>query len=162
LLWSESASAPWVDLDAGVIYRRGRAEREHRTKRRPLVKIPRRLAAHLARWRRQDEAWAERLRQAAADAGEPTPTVPNTVLHHGARPIAGRIRRGFRAIAADAGLEAELTPHWMRHTCATWLMEGGVSIWDAAAFTGMTPSTLERHYGHHRPEHQEKARAALG
>lgn len=161
LLWEESPSAPWVDLEAGVIYRRGRDEREHRTKRRPMVKIPRRLALHLARWRRLDQAKEAAITKAAKAAGGPAPAAINTVVHQAGRPLAGRIRRGFRAIAADAGLGADVTPHWMRHTCATWLMERGVSIWEAAAFTGMTPSTLERHYGHHRPEHQEKARAAF-
>ncbi len=161
LAWSESAHAPWVDLATGVIYRRGRAEREHRTKRRPLVKLPRRLAAHMARWKRLDEARAARALAAAEAAGDAAPAIPNTVLHHGLNPIAGRIRRGFRQIAADAGLPPDVTPHWMRHTCATWLMDAGVPIWEAAAFTGMTPSTLERHYGHHRPEHQERARKAL-
>jgi integrase len=162
LLWEESATAPWVDLEAGVIYRRGRDEREHRTKRRPLVKIPHRLAAHLARWRRMDERWAQRVQREAKAAGQDAPTLPNTVLRHGANAIAGRVRRGFHAIVADAGLDGEMTPHWLRHTCATWLMEAGVPVWDAAAFTGMTPSTLERHYGHHRAEHQVKARRALG
>jgi integrase len=161
LSWSESATSPWVDLEAGVIYRRGRAEREHRTKRRPMVKLPRRLASHLARWAKLDAKRADRRLEAAKAAGDKPPATPNTVLHHGANPIAGRIRRGFRSIAKDAGLPAEVTPHWMRHTCATWLMEGGIEVWEAAAFTGMTPSTLERHYGHHRPDHQERARAAL-
>lgn len=43
LLWEESPTQAWVDLDAGIIYRRGKQERDHKTKRRPLVKIPARL-----------------------------------------------------------------------------------------------------------------------
>jgi integrase len=161
LLWEESPRDPWADLDAGVIYRRGRAEAESRTKRRPLVKIPRRLAAHLARWARRDAAWRARLVAAAKAAGEEFHP-PMTVLHHGARPIAGKVRKAFAAVVADAGLDAAITPHWLRHTCATWLMEAGVPIWDAAGFTGMTTATLEAHYGHHRPDHQGTARKALG
>jgi integrase len=161
LSWTESAHAPWVDLDAGFIYRRGRAERQHRTKRRPMVKLPNRLAAHLARWQRLDEKRNDGICAAANAAGHEAQAIAGTVLRHGVNPISGRIRRGFASIVADAGLSAEITPHWMRHTCATWLMDAGVSIWEAAAFTGMTPTTLERHYGHHRPEHQERARKAL-
>ena len=150
LLWDEDPGQAWVDLDKGVIYRRGRAEREHATKRRPVVKLPPRLLAHLRRWRRLD---------AAASAGKTKPI--ETVVHHGGVPITGKIRTGFASCVADAGLRAEVTPHWMRHTCATWLMEAGVELWEAAGYTGMTTAVLERHYGHHRDDHQAGARRAL-
>jgi len=73
------------------------------------------------------------------------------------------LRTGFEGIARDAGLDpATLTPHWMRHTCATWLMENDVPVWEAAGYLGMTTEMLESNYGHHRPSHQMKSRAALG
>ena len=50
----------------------------------------------------------------------------------------------------------------MRHTCATWLMEGDAQPWDAAGFMGMSMKTLEDTYGHHRPNHQAGARRAAG
>lgn len=150
LLWAEDPHQAWVDLDKGVIYRRGRHERDTATKRRPVVKLPPRLVAHLKRWRRLDEAASAR-RACAID----------TVLHHGGDPITGKIRTGFAGCVADAGLPAEITPHWMRHTCATWLMEAGVELWEAAGYTGMTSAVLERHYGHHRDDHQAAARRAL-
>ena len=83
-------------------------------------------------------------------------------LHHGGNPIAGKIRRGFAGCVRDAGLPDEITPHWMRHTCATWLMEQGAEMWEAAAYTGMTTAVLEKHYGHHRPDYQAGAIRALG
>lgn len=150
LLWAESPKQAWVDLEAGMIYRRGRQEREQRTKRRPVVKIPRRLLAHLRRWKRLDEA-------ASARRGKPV----NAIIHHGGDPIATRVTKSFKAIARDASLHGP-TPHWLRHTCATWLMENGADMWDAAAFTGMTTAVLEKHYGHHRPDHQSSALAATG
>ena len=150
LLWGESPVQAWVDLEAGMIYRRGRLEREQRTKRRPVVKIPPRLLAHLRRWKRLDEA-ASRRREKPI----------NAVIHHGGEPIATKVTKSFKAIARDAGLDGP-TPHWLRHTCATWLMENGADIWDAAAFTGMTTAVLEKHYGHHRADHQSSALSASG
>lgn len=157
LLWVESPVQAWVDLESATIYRRGKQEREHRTKRRPLVRMPARLLAHMRRWHSLDEAAAIAARQEDSDA---PPLV--SVLHHGGAPISGRIRRGFESCVRDAGLEGEITPHWMRHTCATWLMENDCPLWDAAAYAGMSTAVLEKHYGHHRPDHQQKARRALG
>ncbi len=152
LLWAESPVQAWVDLDDGTIYRRGKAEREHRTKRRPLVRLPDRLTAHMRRWRALDQTEELRRRQDDKDFQLVS------VLHHGGVPIDGRIRKAFASCVRDAGLSSEITPHWMRHTCATWLMRGGCPLWDAAAFTGMTVATLEKCYGHHRPDHQSRAR----
>ena len=60
------------------------------------------------------------------------------------------------------GLGADVTPHVLRHTCATWLMQKGVNLWDAAGFLGMTVQQLEATYGHHHPDYQCDAAAALG
>lgn len=161
LLWHESPTQAWVDLDDGVIYRRGKQEKDHRTKRRPLVRVPDRLLAHMRRWSEADAGLQAERRAAQKAAGdEPTFTL-STVIHHGGRPFAGRLRRAFDSCVADAGLPEGVTPHWMRHTCATWLMEAAVPLWDAAGYTGMTQATLEKCYGHHRPDHQSKARNAL-
>ena len=158
LLWSESPTQAWVDLEAGVIYRRGKREKEHRTKRRPLVKIPPRLAAHMRRWARKD---AELMARRAAAEPEPLATT-NAVIHHGGRALRTRLRRAYAATAADAGLPAELTPHWQRHTAATWLMENGADPWEASGYLGMTVKTLMDCYGHHRPDHQAGALRAIG
>lgn len=164
LLWEESPTQAWVDLDAGIIYRRGKRERDHRTKRRPLVKIPPRLLAHLRRWRAMDLRAQARLQAAHLLAGGAAADAPqlSSVVHHGGRPIAGKVRTGFAGIVRDGGLEVDATPHWLRHTCATWLMEADVPPWEAAGFTGMTTKTLEDFYGHHRPSHQARARKAMG
>jgi len=164
LLWEESPTQAWVDLDAGIIYRRGKAERDHRTKRRPLVKIPPRLLSHLRRWRDQDLATSAALRAAHVAAGGDPKTAPQitSVIHHGAQPLAGRIRTAFEGAVRDAGLPDDITPHWMRHTCATWLMEADAKPWEAAGYTGMTTKTLEDHYGHHRPDHQGRVSRLIG
>jgi len=53
------------------------------------------------------------------------------------------------------------TPHILRHTCATWLMQAGVDKWEAAGFLGMTMRTLEVTYGHHHPAFQSGAASAI-
>lgn len=155
LLWHETPSQACVDLAKRTIYRRGKVEKDHRTKRRPLVRMPDCLVEHMQRWRAADA----RRRVEAGEGEAPMPLT--SVLHHGGVPIRGRIRKSFLCCVRDARLP-EITPHWMRHTCAIWLMEAGVPVWDAAAYTGMTTQTLEKCYGHHRADHQGGARWALG
>lgn len=155
LLWVESPNQAWVDLEKGWIYRRGKDERDHRTKRRPMIRIPRRLLAHMERWARLDAKLNEGRRKQGL--GPVT-----TVLHHGGAPITGKIRRGFAGMVADAGLPEEITPHWMRHTAATWLMEADVPSHKAGQYLGMTPATLEKCYGHARPDHQSDVLDAVG
>ena len=155
LLWGDSPVQAHVDLEDGIIYRRGKRERDHKTKRRPLVKMPDRLLAHMRRWREQDLA-------RMADRREKGLPTSNAVIHHGGLPLAGRIRTGFEALVADAGLDPAITPHWMRHTAATWLMEADVKPWEASGYLGMTTAVLEKHYGHHRPNHQDAARRGAG
>jgi site-specific recombinase XerD len=46
------------------------------------------------------------------------------VVHQG---VSG-VRKGFAACVADAGLPEAVTPHWVRHTAATLLMEANVDI----------------------------------
>lgn len=68
----------------------------------------------------------------------------------------------FASCIADAGLPDEISSHWMRHTCATRLMEAGVEVWDAWGFLGMFPATLIKNYGHHRPDYQDDVRNRFG
>lgn len=142
--WVETLDRPWADVNSGMLYRRGKGERDHRTKRRPVVKFPKRLLAHMERWRRLDEARGL-----------------NHVVHFGGEPV-GRVKTSFASCVSDAGLPSEVSPHYLRHTSATWLMERGADLWDAAGYLGMSPTTLLKHYGHHRPDYQSGARRAIG
>jgi hypothetical protein len=47
----------WIDLDKGIFYRRPEGARETK-KRRPPVPLPRRLLAHLRRWKRLGQRFA--------------------------------------------------------------------------------------------------------
>ena len=61
-----------------------------------------------------------------------------------------------------AKLPGKVIPHTLRHTAATWLMQGGVSMCRAAGFLGMSVETLDRVYGHHHPDYLSDAADAIG
>jgi integrase len=67
-----------------------------------------------------------------------------------------RVQDGWDAVVAAADLPG-VTPHTMRHTRATWLMQKGVDLWQAAGHLGMTTTVLEKVYGHHAPDFQDDA-----
>jgi len=71
------------------------------------------------------------------------------------------VKRGFTSACRKAKLD-DVSPHVLRHTCATWLMQRGVPTWEAAGFLGMSRETLERVYGHHHPDFLRGAAEALG
>ncbi len=71
------------------------------------------------------------------------------------------VKTGFAHAVAIAGLEGKVTPHTLRHTAATWLMQLGVPIWQAAGYLGMSVQTLERTYGHHHPDYMRGAAEAI-
>jgi integrase len=134
-----------VDLDAGVFHRLPIGRRQSK-KRQPAVKLPDRLLAHMRRWR---------------DRG-----VSKTAVVEWNGKSIKKVRNSFAAAVAASGLNAkvsarlghdvEVTPHALRHTAATWLMQGGEDLWAAAGYLGMTVKQLEETYGHHHPAFQEK------
>jgi integrase len=128
----------WIDLTRGVFYRRPSGSRETK-KRQPPVPLPQGLLTHLRRWKRQGQRFAVEWN------GEPVKS----------------IRKAFASAVADAGLTGKVTPHVLRHTAATWLMQAGVDLWEAAGFLGMTVEMLAERYGHHHPEHLAGARRAF-
>jgi integrase len=121
-----------VDLKAGVFYRRALGASESK-KRQPQVRIPERLLAHLRRWERLGIA-------------------KHAVVEWNGKPVRS-VRKAFEAVVRDAGLGGrKITPHILRHTAATWAMQGGADPYKTANTLGMTYDTLMRVYGHHHPE----------
>ncbi len=45
----------------------------------------------------------------------------------------------------------EATPHILRHTCITWLLQAGFSPWEVGGYVGDTEETISKVYGHHCP-----------
>jgi integrase len=133
-----------VDLERGVFYRRAAGARETK-KRQPPVRLPDRLLTHMRRWQRRGIA-------------------KNAVIEWNGTPVRS-VRKGFAAAARAAGLPIsgpdKVTPHVLRHTAATWMMQNGVDLWQAAGFLGMTVEMLQARYGHHHPDFQADAARAV-
>jgi integrase len=130
----------FVDLERGIFYRLAQGRRPT-SKRQTPAPVPPRLLAHLRRWQLKGIAGA------------------HFVEWHG-RPIKS-VKSAFASAVARAGLAGQISPHSLRHTAATWLMQNGAPIWDAAGFLGMSEATLRRVYGHHHPDFMKGAVAAL-
>ncbi|RYH29820.1 MAG: hypothetical protein EON54_22240 [Alcaligenaceae bacterium] len=76
------------------------------------------------------------------------------------KPVAS-VKKGFRSAVTLAHLQGKVSPHTLRHTAATWLMQRGVPLWEAAGFLGMSPEVLQNHYGHHHPDFLQGAARAI-
>jgi integrase len=55
-----------------------------------------------------------------------------------------------------------VTPHVLRHTAATWLMQNGASLTVASEYLSMSEATLRRVYWHHHPDYMREAAEAIG
>ena len=134
----------YVDLERGVFYRRARGAAETK-KRQPPVRLSGRLLAHLRRWQRLGLA-------------------THAVVEWNGKPVRS-VRKGFAAAVKAAGLPStgpdRITPHVLRHTAATWAMQAGADLWEAAGMLGMTVEMLQERYGHHHPDFQRDAAEAL-
>jgi integrase len=126
----------WMDLARGVMLRRAPGTSESK-KRTPPVRLGSRIQAHLRRWRRLDGNGVY-------------------VCHYNGQRII-KMRRSWRTAIRVAGLDMDVTPHTLRHTRATWLMQAGIDPWEAAGHLGMSLEMLERNYGHHHPDAQKRA-----
>ena len=101
--------------------------------------LPHQLLAHLRRWKRCGQRF---------------------VVEWNSKPVKA-IEKAFANAAADAGLGPDVTPHVLRHTAATWLMQSGTNPWEVAGFLGMSVEMLLERYGHHHPDHLSGARKAF-
>ena len=73
----------------------------------------------------------------------------------------GSVKKGFKSAVGLANLTGKVTPHTLRHTAATWLMQRGVPVWEAAGFLGMSSEVLLGTYGHHHPDFLHGAANAI-
>lgn len=122
----------YVDLDRGMFYRL-QIGKKATNKRQPPVPIPPHLLSHMRRWHRLGIA-------------------KEYFVEWGGSPVTS-VKTGLKSAVSLAGLDGKVTPHTLRHTAATWLMQNGVDKWEAAGFLGMSVEILDRVYGHHHPNH---------
>jgi integrase len=124
----------WIDFARGVMLRRQPGAVESKQKKTPPVRLGRRMLAHLRRWRRLDGPRCQ------------------YVVHYDGQRIGRRPGSSWATAIRRAGLGADVTPHTLRHTRATWLMQAGVDVWEASGHLGMSPAILIKVYGKHSPK----------
>jgi integrase len=107
----------------------------------PIILIPRRLITFLRLARRRGH-----------EAGH--------VISFQGHPIKD-IKRAFRHAVRVAGL-IDVTPHTLRHTAASWMVQHGVSFAKVARYLGHSDSrTTEQVYAHHAPDYLVDAARAF-
>ena len=125
-----------IDLERGIMNRRAAGEAEVANKKAPPVRLGRSLIRLMRRWK-------------AADGDI------QHVVHYDGLPIQ-KLRRSWYTACKEAKLK-NVSPHTLRHTRATWLMQAGIDLWEAAGHLGMSVKVLEVTYGKHHPDFQTKA-----
>lgn len=126
----------YVDLDRGIFYRLAQG-REATNKRQPPVPLPPRLLAHMRRWH------GRRL-------------IARHFVEFNGKGVKS-VKTAFKSAVRQAKLPGKISPHTLRHTAATWLMQNGTDIWQAAGYLGMSVKMLQDVYGHHHPSHLQDA-----
>jgi integrase len=130
LKWSQ------IDLERGVMVRMAPGEIEAANKRKPPVRLGRSTVRLLRHWKAKDGKIQH-------------------VIHYDGVPIK-KLRRSWDAACKAAEIE-DVSPHTLRHTRATWLMQAGIDIWEAAGSLGMSVAILTKVYGKHSPDFQSRA-----
>ena len=97
------------------------------------------------------------LRPLLTDASQAA-TSQYVIEWHGER--VSSVKTGVAAAARRARVIG-VTPHVLRHTAVTRMMQGGVPVPMIAAFAKMSIEMVEKRYGHHSPEWMAPAAAAL-
>jgi len=135
-----SQGRSFVDLDRGIFYRKQIGKRATKKRQTPAP-VPPRLLAHMRRWVRQK-------------------LIAECFVEFNGKPVAS-VKKGFKSAVGLAKLTGKVTPHTLRHTAATWLMQRGVPVWEAAGFLGMSAEVLLTTYGHHHPDFLHGAANAI-
>jgi site-specific recombinase XerD len=88
----------------------------------------------------------------------PGPSAPLIVDEQGRRLDRHRIRNTVTRYATATGVDGTITPHSLRHTCATLLLERGWAIRDVQVFLGHATSQTTERYDRRR-EHLDHSPA---
>lgn len=168
--WKRDRIDGWVDFN-GVTLNRSGPEAPASRKRQPPCRIHDRLLPRLLEWRKVDMTL--NLKD-----GEGKPVAVTHVVHE--RGVAlGRVDGAFGRAAWLAGLDRREidgswrvgnedededfgmpTPHILRHTRATLMLQANVPPHEVGEYLGMTTRMVLEVYGHSHAEYQKRAAAA--
>jgi len=126
----------WIDFAHRRMRMRGYGKAESKTKRSPPKRLRMSTLRFLQRWHKMD-----------GNRGK-------FVVHYNGKKVT-KLRRSWDRACREAGITA--TPHTLRHSRATWLMQEGIDPWQASGDLGMSLETLQRVYGKHSPDFQKQA-----
>lgn len=137
LQWTPNTIGGWVDLENGVIKWR----KSTTNKRQPRVTpIPKRLMRWMRLLRRRNKQFVLEC------------------------PQRGRVKslgKSWNKCCSIAKIN-DATPHTLRHTCATWMAQRGVPLWEMAGYIGFSDKTASTIYLHHSPEYLRSAAESIG
>ena len=85
--------------------------------------------------------------------------IGHVILWEG-KPVAD-IKTAFNN-AVDRVYLKNVSPHTLKHTAATWLMQSGKDLFKISDFLATSVQTLLKNYGHHNPDHQSEIADAIG
>ncbi|RYF23323.1 MAG: site-specific integrase [Oxalobacteraceae bacterium] len=132
LRWSQ------VNLDLGII-NFNPVDRQRTSKGRSVIPIPRRLKVLLRLAQRRGTPFGFVLQQ------------------DGERLL--DVKKSFARACRDAGLSG-VTPHTLRHTCATWQAQAGVDMHAIGGWLGHSSARTTEQYAHHHPDYFQAALTA--
>jgi integrase len=145
LQWVTNFDGGWIDLERGMLHRRGVREEETK-KRAPTVPLGDRLYAHMKRWRTLSARF---------------------LIEHNGKAISD-ISDAFETAVALAGLDRpvgdpeRVTPHVLRHTCCSWMLQAGLTEWKVGRYVGMSAALVASTYGHVNDETQRATANSIG
>lgn len=79
---------------------------------------------------------------------------PEFVITYKGKPIAD-IKGGFANVLKEAKISKRVTPHNMKHTAITLMLQRGIDPETVSRWTNTTLETIYRVYSHHIPDHHE-------
>jgi integrase len=129
----------WVDIRRGIMHRREPGTADSKTKRRPPLKLGRKITLHLTRWHKMD---VERL-----------PKDLGTVIQYNGAKVT-KLRRSWATACKLSGVAA--SPHDLRRTRATILMSRGLNPETIAQSLGMSVEILRSTYTQYDPDWQKE------
>lgn len=77
-------------------------------------------------------------------------------VEYNGRPVTS-VKTAFKSAVGLVGLGPGISPHPLRHTAASRLMQKGADPWQAAGYLGMLLEVLLNTYGHHHPDYLSEA-----